>query len=146
MGACSDLEAILAIRLAVTPVLMAAALRTRRPALTARELQIWIAVAPVLLTSAMALSVMATGMLDSPYVQGLLLVACGYPFVPQPYRRGVATGVYATLVFPTLYLGWAFTEGAGQGLPVAGVERTVSHKDWGQVARGVLQVDACAKS
>jgi hypothetical protein len=105
------LEAILGIRLAVTPVLMAAALRTRRRSLTARELDRWIVVAPVLLTTAMALSVMATGMLDSPYVPGLLLVACGYPFVPQRYSRAVGTGVYATLVFPTLYVGWAIVAG-----------------------------------
>jgi eukaryotic-like serine/threonine-protein kinase len=65
----------------------------------------------VLLTTGMALSVMATGMLDSPYVPGLLLVACGYPFVPQPYRRAIGTGIYATLVFPVLYLGWALVHG-----------------------------------
>jgi serine/threonine protein kinase len=54
---------------------------------------------------------MATSMLDSPYVSGLLLVACGYPFVPQHYRRAIGTGVYSTLVFPALYLAWAFTGG-----------------------------------
>ena len=103
-----NLEAILAIRLAVSPILVFAALRTRRAGITAKEMAGWIIVAPVLLTTGMALSVMATGMLDSPYVPGLLLVACGYPFVPQPYRRAVGTGVYATLIFPALYLGWAF--------------------------------------
>ena len=105
------LEAILAIRLAVTPILMAAALRTRRASISVRELEIWILVAPVLLTTGMALSVMATGMLDSPYVPGLLLVACGYPFVPQHYRRAIGTGVYATLVFPAMYVGWALASG-----------------------------------
>jgi hypothetical protein len=84
-----NLEAILAIRLAVSPILVFAALRTRRAGITAKEMAGWIIVAPVLLTTGMALSVMATGMLDSPYVPGLLLVACGYPFVPQPYRRAV---------------------------------------------------------
>lgn len=102
-----NLEAILAIRLTVTPILVLAALRTRRAGISLREMDGWIMLAPVLLTTGMALSVMATGMLDSPYVPGLLLVACGYPFVPQHYRRAIGTGVYATLVFPTLYVGWA---------------------------------------
>ncbi|MBN8613654.1 MAG: serine/threonine protein kinase [Deltaproteobacteria bacterium] len=105
------LEAILAIRLAVAPALFVAALRTRRPEITTKELERWVMLAPVMLTTAMALSVMATGMLDSPYVSGLLLVACGYPFVPQHYRRAIGTGVYATLVFPALYLAWAFAGG-----------------------------------
>ncbi len=106
-----NIEAILGIRLAVTPILMIASLRTRRREITPAELDAWVMVAPVLLTGAMALSVMVTGMLDSPYVPGLLLVACGYPFVPQHYRRALWTGTFATLVFPTLYLGWALASG-----------------------------------
>lgn len=110
-----NLEAILGIRLAVTPILMIASLRTRRREISVAELDVWVMVAPVLLTLAMALSVMVTGMLDSPYVPGLLLVACGYPFVPQHYHRARWTGTFATLVFPTLYLGWALF-GADHGL------------------------------
>lgn len=102
-----NLEAILAIRLAVSPILMIGALRLRRRSTTTREVNFWIAMAPTLLTSGMALSVMATGMLDSPYVPGLLLVACGYAFVPQHYRRAIGTGIFATLIFPALYIGWA---------------------------------------
>jgi serine/threonine-protein kinase len=105
------LEAILAIRLIVSPILFVAALRTRRAELSARELGHWVMLAPVLLTTGMALSVMATGMLQSPYVSGLLLVSCGYPFVPQHYRRAIGTGVYSTLVFPVFYLAWALSYG-----------------------------------
>jgi serine/threonine-protein kinase len=105
------LEAILAIRLIVSPILFVAALRTRRAELSVRELGHWVMLAPVLLTTAMALSVMATGMLQSPYVSGLLLVSCGYPFVPQHYRRAIGTGVYSTLVFPAFYLAWALSYG-----------------------------------
>jgi serine/threonine-protein kinase len=99
--------AVLAIRLIVTPVLVVAVLRGRRPSMTRRELAIWIALAPVLLTTGMALSVMVTGMLESPYLPGLLLVAFGYPFVPQRYSRAIGTGIYATLIFPAIYVGWA---------------------------------------
>jgi serine/threonine-protein kinase len=106
-----NLEAILAIRVVVSPVLFVAAMRTRRPTISAREMAFWIATAPVLLTTGMAFSVMATGMLESPYVPALLLVACGYPFVPQRYTKAVWTGTYSTLIFPALYLGWAATGG-----------------------------------
>jgi hypothetical protein len=103
-----NLETILAIRLAVTPVLMIGALRLRGQHTSTREVNVWIAMAPTLLTTGMAFSVMATGMLESPYVPGLLLVACGYAFVPQHYKRAIATGIYATLIFPALYVAWAF--------------------------------------
>ena len=103
-----NLGAILAIRAVVTPVLVLGAWRSRRPGLGTRELHAWIAAAPMLLTTAMALSVMATGKLDSPYVPGLLLVAFGYPFVPQRYDRAIATGIYSTLIFPAFYVTCAF--------------------------------------
>lgn len=99
-----NLGAILIIRAVVTPLLIAGAWRSRKSTLKPRELRFWIAAAPMVLTTGMALSVMVTGKLDSPYVPGLLLVSFGYPFVPQRYDRAIGTAVYSTLIFPVAYV------------------------------------------
>lgn len=103
-----NLSAILVIRAVVTPILIMGAWRSRKSTLGPRELRFWIAAAPMVLTTGMALSVMVTGKLDSPYVPGLLLVSFGYPFVPQRYDRAIGTAIYSTLIFPAAYVIAAF--------------------------------------
>lgn len=106
-----DLGTTVSMRLTVALVLATGAIRCHRASTGRRELDLWMTLAPVLLTAGNASLMMTTGMLDSPYAGGLLLVACGYAFVPQHYRRAIGTGTFAALVFPTLYLGWAFVGG-----------------------------------
>ena len=83
--------------LSVAFVLAVGALRLRRAATTLREVDFWILSAPVTLTGGNACLMMVSGMIESPYASGLLLVATGYAFVPQHYRRAIGTGVFATL-------------------------------------------------
>ena len=105
------LPTTLTMRFSVAFILALGALRLRRLSTSAREVDFWIVMAPVTLTGGNACLMMVTGMIESPYQSGLLLVASGYAFVPQHYRRAVGTGVFATLIFPALYLGWAFAGG-----------------------------------
>jgi tRNA A-37 threonylcarbamoyl transferase component Bud32 len=105
------LPTTLTMRFSVAFVLAVGALRLRRAATTLREVDFWILSAPVTLTGGNACLMMVTGMIESPYASGLLLVATGYAFVPQHYRRAIGTGVFATLIFPALYLGWALIGG-----------------------------------
>jgi hypothetical protein len=123
------LPTTLAMRFAVAFVLAVGALRLRRAATTLREVDFWILSAPVTLTGGNACLMMVTGMIESPYASGLLLVATGYAFVPQHYRRAIGTGVFATLIFPALYLGWAFIGGPPamlEPLPLARLGTLVS--------------------
>ncbi len=106
-----NLGATLSMRLVVALVLTTGAIRCHRASTSRRELELWMTLAPVVLTAGNAALMMFTGMLDSPYAGGLLLVACGYAFVPQHYRRALGTGIFAALVFPALYFARAFLGG-----------------------------------
>jgi tRNA A-37 threonylcarbamoyl transferase component Bud32 len=121
-----DLGTSVAMRLSVTAVLATGALRCHRSSTSRRELDVWMTLAPVLLAAGNASLMMATGMIESPYAGGLLLVACGYAFVPQHYRRAIGTGTFAALVFPTLYLGWALTGGPASMLEPLALARLLT--------------------
>ena len=121
-----NLEMAVSMRLGVALVLVLGAIRCHRAAIGRRELDVWMTLAPVLLAAGNAALMMATGMLDSPYAGGLLLVACGYAFVPQHYRRAVGTGIFASLIFPSLYLARAFTAGPSTMLEPLALVRLVT--------------------
>ncbi|MBN8612832.1 MAG: protein kinase [Deltaproteobacteria bacterium] len=121
-----SLETTVSMRLGVALVLALGAIRCHRATTSRRELELWMTLAPVLLTAGNAALMMVTGMLDSPYAGGLLLVACGYAFVPQHYRRAVGTGIFAALVFPALYVARAFTAGPSSMLEPFALVRLVT--------------------